>query len=294
MDPYRIEEEIGRAVTALCAGNDALALAICDQLAATVSDDPRIATLRAEALMVGEAWEEALAEAARAAEMAPTDAYTRDVLARAEWNAERLTAAQADFELAITLSGREPEYLDNYAWFMAVARGPNLAEAAALEAIKANVKSAVAWAALGWAQLRLRKKGDARRSLSRAFECDKDEPRAHWAMKAVLEETGEHKQAQAFASLTGLDERQKEMISAAQKEVNDANDEIVESFAKKGGGESILDHYRPKKNIWAGIGISVLVIVICAALPLGEGWRMFCMLMAFAMARFFWMTYRDS
>ncbi|MBN2291175.1 MAG: hypothetical protein JXM70_02045, partial [Pirellulales bacterium] len=70
MDPYQIEEEIARAYAAFLEGNSTRALAICDQLAVTVSDDPRIATLRAEALMQNRAWDEALAEAARAAKIA--------------------------------------------------------------------------------------------------------------------------------------------------------------------------------------------------------------------------------
>ncbi|MBN2290949.1 MAG: hypothetical protein JXM70_00905, partial [Pirellulales bacterium] len=217
----------------------------------------------------------------------------RDVLARAEWNAERLTAAQADFELAVTLSGKDPNYLDNYAWFMAVERGPKLAEAAAQEAIKANVDSAVAWAALGWAQFRLHRKSDAKRSLSRAFECDKNDTRTHWAMKAVLEESGEHKRAEAFASLTGIDKIEKEMIAVAEKEAKDINDEMVESFAKKGGGESLLEHYFPRKNTLIGIGIAVLALLLFFALPLGAGWGIFCICLALLTAKFLWMTYND-
>ena len=92
------------------------------------------------------------------------------------------------FELAIARFGKHPALLSDYAWFMATERGPKLAEAAAHAAIEADAASSTAWAALGLAQFRLHRRGDAEASLRRALELNPNDIYAQSAMVTLLQE----------------------------------------------------------------------------------------------------------
>ena len=148
MDPGRIEELSDQALDALRNGDHVRALAIADQLTAALPDNPVALAIRAQALLGTDAVAEALAEARRAVELDPQNQYAQRLLGLAAWRHERLTLAQSSLQRAVELSGRKPDLLAEYAWFMASERGPRLAEEAALEAVGADDGSSTAWAGL--------------------------------------------------------------------------------------------------------------------------------------------------
>ena len=200
MDDYQRQQRLDQACEALERGAHARALAILDQLVAVDEDSPAVCHLRAHALLRMGNHAEALAEAERGAQLAPRDVYSHRVLCWAAWQAGRLGVAQAALERAIDLSGGSPAALAEYAEFMACARGPRLGEEAARAAIAADGKSATAWAALGIAQYRMHRPKEAEESLKQALALDSDNPRAQWGMVLLLQDKGEHAQADALAS----------------------------------------------------------------------------------------------
>jgi len=194
----RLVEE---AEDALDRGDRVRALALADQLLSMAPDDPAVRKVRARIFVAVDAGEEALEEARRAAELNPADAEVQMFVGVAAWRGGRLTLAQAAMERAIQLSGGDAGLWAEYAWFMACHRGPRLAEDAALEAVAASDRSAVAWAALGLAQFRLHRRADAEASLKRALELDPNDPRAQSAMARLLQEQRQDPKAVALSQL---------------------------------------------------------------------------------------------
>ena len=84
---------------------------------------------------------------------------------------------------------------------MAAERGPRLAEEAANEAVVANHKSSTAWAALGLAQFRLRRRKRAEATLTRALQLDPNDPYAQSAMVTLLQDRRDDASAIALADL---------------------------------------------------------------------------------------------
>ena len=201
MDEPQIEQLTEEALEALQRGDHVRAVAIADQLAAVKPDDPVIRAIRAQALLASDAGEEAFEEARRAVELDPENEHAHLLLGLAAWRAERLTLAQQSLEQALELSGRKPGMLVDYAWFMASERGPRLAEEAASEAVRAAGNSSTAWAALGLAQFRLRRRSEAEASLKRALELDPNDPYAQSVMVTLLQEQRQDGKAMALAHL---------------------------------------------------------------------------------------------
>ena len=190
-----------QARDALERGDHVRALAVTDQLVARDPDNPAACAIRARVLLHADAGEEALSESRRAAELAPQDARVHLFLGLAAWRCERLTLAQQSLERAIELSGGNPGMLVDYAWFMAVERGPRLAEDAALEAVAAAETSSTAWAALGLVQFRLHERDEAEKSLNRALKLDSTDPYAQSVMIAFLHDRNQDSQAEALLDL---------------------------------------------------------------------------------------------
>ncbi len=201
MDEREIQDLIHEAREALDRGNHVRAVAITEQLATIAPEDPAVSAIRAETLLMTDAGEEALEAARRAVELAPEDQHLRTVLGLAAWQSERLTLAQQSMERAVELSGEAPEVIADFAFFMAAARGPRLAEAAANEAVCADHRCAAAWAARGLAQFRLHRRRAAEASLSRALELDPNDPYALAAMLALLHQRHDVDRAVALAEL---------------------------------------------------------------------------------------------
>lgn len=201
MDRSRIHELSEQALEALRRGDYVRAVGLADQLAAAVPRNPVVRAIRAQALLGSDAAEEAIAEARRAVQLDAENQYAHRLLGLAAWRAERLTLAQESLQRAIELSGRKPELLAEYAWFMASQRGPRLAERAAREAVDADGASSTAWAALGLAQHKLRRRNEAEVSLRRALELDPNDMCAQAAMVVLLQDQRKDRKAAALADL---------------------------------------------------------------------------------------------
>ncbi len=201
MDSSEIERLTDEALDALRRGDDVLALAITDQLAIDLPDDPVVRAMRAQALLSGETAKEAFEEARLAVELDENNEYTQQLLALAAWRAERLSVAQKAFERAIKLSGGRPEILADYAWFMASRRGPKLAMEVTRAAVEADGDSSTAWAAMGLTEYRLRHRRQAETSLRRALKLDPNNLYAQSAMIALLQDQREDAKAEALAHL---------------------------------------------------------------------------------------------
>jgi Tfp pilus assembly protein PilF len=206
------------ALEALQRGDYVRTVALTDQLVAIDADQPHVRALRARALLYADAGEEALAEARRAVDLDPDDDQVHLILGLAAWRCGRLHLAQQSLENAIRRSGGKPGMLADYAWFMASERGPRLAEDAALEAVGMNDKSSTAWAALGLAQFRLRRRRDAEASLTRALELDPNDPYAQSVMANLLHDRHDDGQALALTRLLEDTPGTEELVGRLRRE----------------------------------------------------------------------------
>ncbi len=218
MEESELHDLIERAFAALAAEDYVRALAIGDQLVAEAPDRAVVRAIRAQALLAADAAEESYAEACRAVELDPQDEHAHRLLAMAAWRAERLPVAQAAFEQAIERFGRHSVLLSDYAWFMASERGPKLAEEAARAAIDADAASSTAWAALGLAQFRLHRRGEAEASLRRALELNPNDIYAQSAMVALLQDQREDSKAEALAGLLEEHAGAEDLVAAVRQE----------------------------------------------------------------------------
>jgi Tfp pilus assembly protein PilF len=201
MHPDKIRQTIDEALAALRQGDDVRAVALTDQLATALPGDPVVRAMRAQALLSGETADEAFEEARRAVELDDDNEYAQRLLGLAAWRAERLSVAQRALERAVELSGRRPEILADYAWFMASQRGPKLAMNAAREAVEADENSSTAWAAMGLTEWRLRRRREAETSLRRALRLNPNDLYAQSAMLVLLQDKRQDAQAEALAEL---------------------------------------------------------------------------------------------
>ena len=108
--------------------------------------------------------------------------------------------------------------ISEYAWFMANERGPKLAEQSAREAIEADAGSSTAWAALGLAQFRLRRRDEADASLRRALELNPDDIYAQSAMVALLQDRGDDRRAEALVGLLQEHAGTEELVASVRDE----------------------------------------------------------------------------
>ena len=253
MDPDRIEELSDEALEALQRGDYVRALAVADQLIAAAPESPAARALRAQALLGTDAGEEAVSEARRAVELDPQDAYTQRLLGLAAWRDERLTLAQGSFEQAVELSGRKPELLAEYAWFMASERGPRLAEEAAREAVDADANSSTAWAALGLAQFRLRRRQQAEASLRRALKLDPNDMYAQSAMVVLLQDQRQDTKAQALAHLLEDSPGTEEFVASVRAEAKQR--QIARMLLERNAVREAVFAEPPRRGwLWVAVG----------------------------------------
>jgi Tfp pilus assembly protein PilF len=197
----RIPDLIEEAIAALRGEQYARAVAIADQLAVDLPENPLVRAIRAQGLLYSDNPDAALAEARKAVDLDPANAHAQILLGYSAWRCERLTLAQAAFESAVRFSDRDPFFLAEYAWFLANERAPKAAESAAQDAVAANDSSSTAWAAMGLAQFRMHRRSEAEASLRRALKLNPNDIYAQSAMVALLKEQGQDDQAQALAGL---------------------------------------------------------------------------------------------
>lgn len=221
MDQSEIRELTEEALWALRDEQNVRALAIADQLISAAPENAVARAIRAQALLKSDAGEEALNEARRAVELDPNSEHAHTMLGIAAWRSAKLTLAQQSLERAIELSGRKPGLLVDYAWFMASERGPLLAERAAAEAVRANGNSSTAWAALGLAQFRLHRHGEAEASLQRALKLDPNDPYAQSVMVTLLQEKRQDKKAVALAHLLEDTPGTEDIVANVHREAKD-------------------------------------------------------------------------
>ena len=218
MEEWEFRDRIDTAFAAMRDGDYVRALAIGDQLAAESPDCAAVRAIRAQALLGSETPGESYHEACRAVELAPDDAHIRRILAFAAWRVERLGMAQEAFERAVELSRRAPAILSEYAWFLAVERGPKVGEQAARDAIRADADSSTAWAALGRAQFRLHQFDEAETSLRRAMTLNPNDIYAQSAMLALLQERRQDERAEPLVDLLAAHAGTEEMLAVVRNE----------------------------------------------------------------------------
>lgn len=218
MDEIELGERIERAFLALRDGDYLRALAMADQLVAAMPDRAVVRAVRAQALLGANSPEESFAEARQAVVLAPRDAHAHLLLALAAWRTARLGLAQESFERAIDLSNRRSALLTEYAWFMAMERGPRLAEQAARRAVAADENSSTGWAALGLAQYRLHRRAEAEASLRRSLQLNPNDMYAQSAMVTLLQAQRNDAKAEALAGLLEEHAGTEDFVSAVREE----------------------------------------------------------------------------
>ena len=261
MDQFEIQRLTAQAREALEHGNDVRALAIADQLIAAVGDDPAVRAIRAQALLSSDNAEEAFAEARRLVQLDSQNEHAHRLLGLAAWRSERLTAAQESLQRAVRLSGRKPELLAEYAWFMASQRGPRLAERAARQAVDADRTSSTAWAALGLVQYRLHRRQDAEVSLRRALELDPNDLYAQSAMVVLLQDQRKDSQAEALADLLTDNPGTEEFVESVREEAKQR--QIARMLVERGALPEAASGESPRRRtMWLAI-IVVVTAGIC-------------------------------
>jgi len=286
MNDAGFQARIAQVRQSLKRGDHIRALAVADQLVADVGDHPLLRAMRAEALLGSENGEEALAEARLAVELDPNSDYAHRVLGLAAWRQERRTLAQESLERAVELSGRRPELLAEYAWFMAIERGPRLAEAAARRAIDTDAEMSTAWAALGLAQYKLRHRDEAEVSLRRALELNPKDLYAQGAMIMLLQDRRLDNQVEVLADLVGETPGTEEFVASIRDEAKRRR--IARMLVERNAMPEPKAEESPRR--WAAWTVALALIVtgiclffepglplmlmICVVLPLTILWYM--------------------
>jgi len=291
MDRHQIEELTEEARDALEGGNYVRAVALADQVMAVVPDDPAACAIRAEALLRSDAGEEAFAEARRAVELAPENHHLHTVLGLAAWRSGRLTLAQQSLERAIELSGRRPGLLADYAWFMASERGPRLAERAANEAVCANYESSTAWAALGLAQFRLRRRRAAEASLKRALELDPNDPYAQSVMVTLLHDRRDDASAVALADLLTDMPGTEEFVQTIRDEAKKR--QIEKKLIERRAVREPTYYDEPRRKFWFSLMLAAVMTAGLLALAYAQpNWSPALLVFAFTPLVLFWLLRR--
>ena len=193
-----------QATQAIQAGNQALALALLDQLATRFPHKAAIHALRADAIKSFGDFAKAHDEARMAVGLDPNCIAGYQVLADAAWDLGHKLEAQQAYE-KITQLELDPEVLAlawiKYAMFMAYERGPRVAEKIALKAVDIAPKNPDAWAALGLAQFRDHRPDEAVASLNKALSLDPHSLHSEWILATIYKWIGEDAKAHALARL---------------------------------------------------------------------------------------------
>ncbi len=240
-------------------------------------DNPVARAIRAQALLGADAGEEAVAEARRAVELDSHNQYAQRLLGLAAWRVERLTLAQSSLQRAVELSGRKPELLAEYAWFMASERGPRLAQQAAQEALRADHRSSTAWAALGLTQYRLHRRPEAEASLRQALELNPNDLYAQSAMVVLLQDQRKDAQAQALAHLLEDSPGTEEFVESVRAEAKQRR--IAGMLVEREAVRDPVAEESPQLR-WRSLAMAgVMIAVMCALIqPKGPVQLALCLL----------------
>jgi Tfp pilus assembly protein PilF len=184
-----------RAHEALKKGDFVRALALIDQLVADRPSDPVYRCWHSYALLGVKNPTEALAAARQAVALGPRLFQSYLTLAWSAIELGRKQEAQDAFEMALTLSDRDPFVLVEYATFLSTERGPAVAEKVAREAVAAQPNSPEAWRALGFSLFRLHQHAEAEACLERSLALGPDDPATLVCMIELLNRTGQPERA---------------------------------------------------------------------------------------------------
>ena len=271
MEPFEFEKLIDEARDALDRGDDVRAVAIADQLIAAAPDDRTARVIRARGLLCMANPREALDEARRAAELAPDVDEVHWLLATAAWQARRLHLAQQSFERAVELSGYRAEVLADFARFMATERGPRPTEKIARQAIEADANSAIAWTALGLAQFRLHRRGEAEESLRRALQIDPENTDAQATMAMLLQDTGRGQQAEVLVELLEDAPGTNDFVDSVRGEAKRRKiaQMLVERDALPEGPPQDLQHRYALWLVGICAAVAAVAVLLKPSMPLG-------------------------
>ena len=273
-----------RAQLALQSGNYEGALALTEEILEHAELLPEIWEVRAQALSHLGRVQEAIEAARRYCSLKPEDSAAYWELATIAWRGGRLTLAQQAMERALELTGRDPNLLAEYAWFMAFERGPRLAELVAREAVSQAPESSTAWAALGLALLRLHRHREAEEALGRALRLDPNDPCAQCGMLFLLKEQRKNKSALALSMIMEDTPQGKLLAAEVRRELKRRliAQKLVERGVELGSPRSSINWTRP--ILWtlgAMVGIWQVFIwqaedfgsvALCLGIPLLGAW----------------------
>lgn len=258
MDRQRHEELTEEASQALAAGDYVRALAVGDQITAMDPEDPVARVIRSHALLAGGGIEEAYREAQIAALLDPENEDAQMALALSAWRNGRIAVAADAFGRAVRLSGEDPGFAAQYAWFLANEQPAKAAIALAEEVLAKESRSAAAWAAIGLAQLRLKRLREAEFALRTAVELDPDSPEAQSAMVRLLKRRGDVRQADELAAAL-RDARRSWPVLGAREDLEE--DQALESDAAGSSRWAELISSRPpvpwRQVLWGGFAVAL-------------------------------------
>jgi len=177
------------------------ALALLDQSVEEYPGCVELIATRAFVLMRMGNMADALKEADKVIAQDPSVILAMLVAADCACELGRLGHAQTYYEQALQQTDDDPNVLCEYAHFLAVHRGPRVAEEVAQKAVKVSPKSSEAWSALGMAQFRLHEHAVAESSLQRALALNPNDDRAKWYLSWILQETDRVGEAESLGSL---------------------------------------------------------------------------------------------
>lgn len=184
------------------------ALAAADQLVSENPHQSRFRWFRANVLYEMASFADAGSEARTVVSLEPDFYPAHFMLAVCADQLNRRSEAQEHFEIALRLSRRNPDVLEEYALFMASQRGPRVGEKVARSAIGELPDSSAAWTALGVAQLRLHEYAQAESAFQRALELDTGYGAAQYMLARLYAQTGRENTARALNDLMEENELQ--------------------------------------------------------------------------------------
>ena len=280
MDQSEIEKLTEEALWALRDGQNVRAVGIADQLIAAAPENAVARAIRAQALLKSDAGEDALSEARLAVELDPNSEHAQTILGIAAWRSARLTLAQQALERAIELSGGRPGLWVDYAWFMASERGPRPALEAAAEAVRVNAGSSTAWAALGLAQFRLHRRGEAEASLQRALKIDPNDPYAQSVMVTLLQDKRQDRKAVALSHLLEETPGTEDFVADVRQEAKQR--QVVRKLVERDALPEAVPQVSVHWAVWPILGAVFVGLFWMAARPQSAGPIVACLVVPLA------------
>ncbi len=251
---------------ALEEGRLVAALAAADQLVSENPHQSRFRWFRANVFYEMTELADAASEARKVVSLEPGFYPAHFMLAVCADQLNRRAEAQEHFEIALDLSNRNHDVLEEYALFMAAQRPAGEGERVARSAVEQLPRSPSAWTSLGIAQLRLDDVASAEASLQRALEIDPHHGPAKFVLGTLYVQTGRRKTAQALSELIEDDVLREELrdeLARARPRIRHPMGEADAGLAMNPTVDPArTDHSKP----WANPLLWAIVLVVLAAL----------------------------